>query len=147
MSKDKKKEERTEELSERAREIWLAGLGALASVEEEGSKLYKNLVKKGEDFEGKSKEQVDSVLDSVSENYKKVEKQFSDVFSKAEDTFEESVAKVVKGLGVPTQDEVSTLTKKVDKLTRKVENLSDKLEEKQSESKSSQSSSGSSQKK
>lgn len=147
MSKDKKKEDRTEQLSERAREIWLAGLGALASVEEEGSKLYQNLVKKGEDFEGKSKEQVDSVLDSVSENYKKVEKQFSDAFSKAEDTFEESVAKVVKGLGVPTQDEVSSLTKKVDKLTRKVEDLSDKLEEKQSGGKSSKGSSGSSQKK
>lgn len=118
------------ELTDRAREIWLAGLGALASVEEEGSKLYESLVKKGEDFETKGKERMDSVLDSVSDNYKKVEKQFSDMFSKAEDTFEENVAKVVKGLGVPTQDEVSNLTKKVEKLTRKVEDLADKLEKK-----------------
>lgn len=116
------------ELSDRAREVWLAGLGALATVEEEGSKFYNNLVKKGEDFENKGKETFDSVLDSVSDNYKKVEKQFSDAFNKAEDTFEENVAKVVKGLGVPTQDEVSTLTKKVEKLTRKVEELSDQLE-------------------
>ncbi len=148
MSTKKEKETKDiqHELTDRAREVWLAGLGALASVEEEGSKLYNTLVKKGEDFESKGKEKVDSVLDSVSDNYKKVEKQFTDVFSKAEDGFDESVAKVVKGLGVPTQDEVTNLTKKVEKLTRKVEELSDKLEKQGSDSGTKKSSSSSAKK-
>ncbi|MGB5658402.1 MAG: phasin family protein, partial [Thermoanaerobaculia bacterium] len=36
------------EVVQSAQKIWLAGIGALATAEEEGSKLFNSLVKKGE---------------------------------------------------------------------------------------------------
>jgi len=40
-----------EELTKRGRNVWLAGLGALATVESEGNKLFRWLVERGEKFE------------------------------------------------------------------------------------------------
>ena len=45
---------------ESAHRIWLAGLGALAKAEEEGSKLFKNLVREGERYETAGKATVKS---------------------------------------------------------------------------------------
>lgn len=126
-SKDKVKELQSE-FSGRAREVWLAGLGALSTVEDEGTKLFKSLVNKGEGYEKKGKERLDEIIHEVSDGYKKVEKKVSESFKKTEDEFEANVAKVVKGLGVPTTDEVSKLTDRVEKLTKQVEGLSGKLD-------------------
>lgn len=127
-SKDTVKELQSE-VSDRAREVWLAGLGALSTVEEEGSKLFKSLVGKGEGFEKKGKQKIDELMSDVSDSYKKVEKRISESFRKTEDEFEQNVSKVVKGLGVPTTDEVSKLTDRVEKLTKHVEALAGKLDQ------------------
>ena len=36
-----------DDVVERSRDIWFAGLGAFATIEEEGSKFFNNLVEKG----------------------------------------------------------------------------------------------------
>jgi poly(hydroxyalkanoate) granule-associated protein len=46
-------------------QVWLAGLGALALTEEEGSKFFHSLVKKGEVVEKKSKARLDDVVDAA----------------------------------------------------------------------------------
>jgi poly(hydroxyalkanoate) granule-associated protein len=46
-------------------QVWLAGLGALALTEEEGSKFFHSLVKKGEVVEKKSKARLDGVVDAA----------------------------------------------------------------------------------
>ena len=40
-----------DELTEQGHKVWLAGLGALATVEEEGTKLFNRLVDRGQEFE------------------------------------------------------------------------------------------------
>ncbi len=117
-----------DELSGKAREVWLAGLGALSTVEEEGSKLYKSLVGKGESFEKRGKEKIDELMSDVNASYKKVEKKISESFKKTEDEFESNVTKVVKGLGVPTSDEVNKLSDRVQTLTKQVEALANKID-------------------
>lgn len=111
-----------DEIKESAHKIWLAGLGALAAAEEEGTKLFNRLVDRGKDFEAKGKVQVD-----------KVKAEAEKVKSKAEETFEEWTAKaderftgLLQKLGVPTRDEIHTLTQKVEELTAKIEQLKPK---------------------
>ena len=51
------------DVRESAGRIWLAGRGALSLAEEEGTKLFKRLVKEGEGFEKRSKKQIRKVRD------------------------------------------------------------------------------------
>ena len=53
------------EIKANASKVWLAGLGALATAEEEGGKLFRGLVKKGETYEKKGKAQLDALKEKV----------------------------------------------------------------------------------
>ena len=53
------------DVRESAHKIWLAGLGALSVAEDEGSKLFKRLVKEGEGFEKRGKDRMQKVQDTV----------------------------------------------------------------------------------
>lgn len=108
-----------EEIKESAHKIWLAGLGALAAAEEEGTKLFNSLVEKGEDYESRGKEELARVKDKVEGAFGKAETSWE----KLGDAFDEKVAGAVQRLGVPNRDEITTLTKRVEELTRKVDQL------------------------
>src|SRR5262245_5390418 len=101
-----------DELAESAHRIWLAGLGALAAAEEEGSKVFSRLVERGKDVESRSKQQVQDVKS-------KAESAWSGVGEK----IDEKVTAALHRLGVPTRDEISELSRKVEELNRKVEQL------------------------
>ncbi|MEE8138280.1 MAG: phasin family protein [Thermoanaerobaculia bacterium] len=107
---------------ESAHRIWLAGLGALASAEEEGTKLFKSLVEKGENYEFRGKERLDKVLGKFEEAKGKAEA----AWEKVGGSFEDKVADTLKRLGVPSRDEIKKLTKRVEELTLKVDRLKPK---------------------
>ncbi len=65
MTTDTKKMQ--DELKDSVHKVWLAGLGAVAMAEEEGSKFLKNLVDKGEAYEARGKERFDEVKGKVTE--------------------------------------------------------------------------------
>ena len=129
----KKKQEKSviDSLSGKAREVWLAGLGALASVEQEGTKVFKSLVDKGEDFEKRGKDQIDELYTDVSDKYKQLEGKVKSKFSKAEDELDENLQELIHKMGVPTQDEIKELTTQVEKLVKKVDALSKKVDTKE----------------
>jgi poly(hydroxyalkanoate) granule-associated protein len=127
-------------LTDKAREIWLAGLGALSAVEEEGTKFYHNLVDKGEEFEKRGKKQVDSIYKDINDRFKDLEKRISDTFGKAEDKVEDNMAHLVKKMGVPSREEVKDLSAKVEKLMKKVEDLSKKIDQAEKPAKAEKSS-------
>ena len=63
------------DVRESAHKIWLAGLGALAVAEEEGSKLFKSLVEQGERFEAEGKQKLKEAkknADQASDRARKV---------------------------------------------------------------------------
>ena len=119
-------------LTQSANKIWLAGLGAFALAEDEGGKLFKSLVHKGEKFEEAGKEQLDKAratvealamatrhkLESATEE---VRERAGDAFGKVEDEIDSRVAHTLQALGVPTRGEIARLTRRIEELTELVE--------------------------
>jgi len=102
-----------------AHKIWLAGLGALTVAGEEGSKLFKTLVEKGETYEEKG----GGPTDKVKETYGKTREKAEDLWSKFENSFNDKVGIAMNKLGVPTRDEINQLTQRVDALMEAISKL------------------------
>ena len=103
-------------LRESAERIWLAGLGALALTEEQGTKLFKSLVKKGEGFERQTRTILDKQIATVKHAP-------STAIRRIEGGVEHTMTGVLHRFGIPTRREIHTLT-------RRVESLADSLEKK-----------------
>jgi poly(hydroxyalkanoate) granule-associated protein len=112
-----------DELKDSAHKIWLAGLGALAAAEKEGAKVFNRLVERGREVESKGKvdfkEQVDNAKVKVDQAKAKVEDVVEDWTAK----LDEAVTSTLHRLGVPTREEIRTLTQRVEELNTKVEQL------------------------
>jgi poly(hydroxyalkanoate) granule-associated protein len=119
MTAKKKAKQVQTEIVENAHQIWLAGLGAVATAQEEGGKLFKNLVEKGEDFEKAGKNRVEQAKGAVS-GVKVVAESYWDTFER---TLDDKVTAVIHRIGVPTKDEIDTLTERVESLTASIEKL------------------------
>lgn len=127
-----------EELVERGREIWLAGLGALSMVEEEGVKLFNSLVEKGETWEKEGRTSLGAARKKLDEAKRKVETAVEEATSKGNAlthlddkilaTVETTVEKTLQRLGVPTHVEVKDLTSKVEHLAGQVAALATVME-------------------
>jgi poly(hydroxyalkanoate) granule-associated protein len=110
------------ELKTSAHKIWLAGLGAMSVASDEGSKFFKNLVEKGEEFQAREKPPVEAVKRTVDDAKGRVE----DLWNKLENKFNEKVAQALQSLGVPSKEEISQLTERVDALMKALEKLDKK---------------------
>ena len=119
MTAKKKAQKIQHEVAENAHQIWLAGLGAVAMAQEEGGKLFSNLVKKGEGFEQVGKEKVDQAKGAVT-GVKVVAESYWETFER---TIDDKVTAVIHRIGVPTKDEIDTLTERVENLTAAIEKL------------------------
>ncbi len=108
------------ELRESAQKIWLAGLGALAVAEEEGSKLFSRLVDRGRDWEDRGKERART---EVKERVKSAKSRVEQAFEEVEEKVDEKVTEAMKRFGVPGRDEIRDLTRKVEELNAKIEAL------------------------
>jgi len=98
------------------RNVWLAGLGAFSWAEEETRKTFDDLVDRGEKFEKSEKNVVSKTIDEATTKAK-------DLGTKVEDTVHDTVTTVLHRAGVPSRDEILTLTSRVEELTKKVEKL------------------------
>lgn len=122
-----------EELAERSREVWLAGLGALSMAEEEGVKLFNSLVEKGETWEKEGRKKLSAAKKKVDKAKGKVEEAakgsaITDLDDKILASVETAVEKVLQRLGVPTHTEVTDLTSKVERLSEQVATLATVME-------------------
>lgn len=100
-----------------ARQIWLAGLGALARAQQEGSKLFDALVQEGAALQPQAGERL-------AEARTRVQRAAADWSAKASDRldgiFEERVGKALDRLDVPLGSEVDALVARIEELERAV---------------------------
>lgn len=113
-----------------AQQIWQAGLGAFAKAQEEGGKVFAKLVKEGTELQKRTQQlangKVSEVTGTVVKMADNVSKQAAGSWDKLEQVFEDRVSRSLKSLGVPTQDDIQTLTKRVEELSKAVAALSGK---------------------
>lgn len=110
-----------------AQQIWLAGLGAFAKAQHEGSKLFEALVKEGSALEAKTRKftqaKVDEARGNVESTLGQVRERSQETWDKLEKVFEERVQKALVKLGVPGRDDLNALTERVERLTAALHKL------------------------
>ncbi len=100
------------------RQIWLAGLGAFARAQTEGSKVFETLVKEGQAIEGRTR-------NLATEQMSQMGKKAGGAWDKLEHVFEERVSRSLNRLGVPTYKDIDALSKQVTSLNASVKQLLD----------------------
>ena len=99
-----------------AHQIWLAGLGAFARAQSEGSKVFDSLVKEGEAVQTRAGK-------AASAQMTRLGKTATGSWDKLEQVFEERVSKSLNRLGVPTYGDIQALNKHVSELNTNVRQL------------------------
>ena len=121
-----------DELTERGREVWLAGLGALATVEEEGSKLFGRLVDRGAEFEEERRRELKEAGEKAREQGDEALAQIEEASEETQSLLMDTVNTALERFGVPTRSEVDRLSERVESLTKQVDELSDALSQQNS---------------
>ena len=115
-----------------AQQIWLAGMGAFAKAQEEGTKVFEALVKEGVSLQRKTQavaeERIGEVTGKMSAMAGEVTNKAGASWDKLESIFEARTAKALGKLGVPTAKDVAALTARVDALASAVAKLGGKVE-------------------
>lgn len=114
--KNGKKTQTLPMLKESAQEIWLAGLGAFALAGDEGGKLFKQLVKRGEGVEKVNKARIHQLTARA----ESLRGDARTAVARLTTPIETGMNSAMHRLGVPTRNEIQTLTRKVEELTRVV---------------------------
>jgi len=113
-------------IMESAQQIWLAGLGAFAKAQGEGSRLFDTLMKEGAGLEQKTRKiagKVDEVRGAVESGVTQVRERTQETWDKLEQVFENRVSRALGKLGVPGRKELEDLARRVDELNRDVKRL------------------------
>ena len=111
-----------------AQQIWLAGMGAFAKAQQEGSKVFEALVKEGATLQKKTQstaeERFGDVASKMTALAGDMQSRAGQQWDKLESIFEERVSKALGRLGVPANKELEALRQRVDQLTAQVAKLS-----------------------
>jgi poly(hydroxyalkanoate) granule-associated protein len=107
-------------IRESANRIWLAGLGAFARTQEESEKLFQSLVTEGEKVEQQARQNAEARIEEARGKVVEFRGKANQQFDRLEEMFQERVARVLNRLGVPTQDDIQELTKRVEALNESI---------------------------
>lgn len=121
---EKSKESLGKSIMESAQQIWLAGLGAFSKAQEEGNKLFENLVKEGTALEQKTRHftsgKVEEMRGVVETGVSQVKERTQETWDKLEKVFEDRVSRSLGSLGVPSRKELQDLISRVDALSKQI---------------------------
>jgi poly(hydroxyalkanoate) granule-associated protein len=112
---------------ESAQQIWLAGLGAFAKAQAEGTKVFDALVQEGKSIHSRTRKVAESKVNEMTTTLGKMAtKATSDAaggWDKLEQVFEGRVVRALNRIGVPTYKDINNLSKRVEELTATVQKL------------------------
>lgn len=124
-----------DEVTGRAREVWLAGLGALSRLEKEGDKVFQSLVERGKDYQDKRTQQLQEATENLREQQESFAEDVTERLDDATKSVEKAVSDTLSGtlgrIGVPSREEVRGLSRRVGELSKKLDALSQMLEAQQ----------------
>ena len=96
------------------RSLWLAGLGAVAEVEQEGRELFDRLVERGRPWEERRKRAAEAVADRAQRTARELGKLL-------QDTVDYESRGMLKRLHVMTRDDVKVLSSRLETLSKKLD--------------------------
>ena len=110
-----------------SRQIWLAGLGAFATAQHEGMRVFDTLVKQGEHVEAKTRtaavDAADAARGAAKAKAREMQAMAGETWDKLEQVFENRVARALGRLGVYSATDVEKLAQRVDELAAAVNAL------------------------
>lgn len=112
--------------SEAARHnIWLAGLGAFAKAQAEGTKAFEALVSEGVELQRKTQALAQERLTEATQQFETLAARASNVaterLDKLESIFEQRVARALTRMGIPTSADLERLSERLDALEQAIE--------------------------
>mgnify|MGYP000532759276 CR=1 FL=1 len=121
----------TGRVQESAQQIWLAGLGAFAKAQDEGSKVFQGLVNEGLELQRQTKAAAEEKLAEASARLRSLAEastlrvanlsaKAAQPWDKLETIFEERVAKALNHLGAPSLEDFEALKAELAALKEKV---------------------------
>ena len=109
-------------VKESAQQIWLAGLGAFSKAQEEGGKVFGNLVNEGLSIQRKTQavaeEKISAATSKMASMATDIQSKAGHQWDKLENIFEDRVAKALSKLGVPSAKDIAALNARIDALQK-----------------------------
>jgi poly(hydroxyalkanoate) granule-associated protein len=103
----------TDKVKEQAQQIWLAGLGAFAKAQEDGTKAFEKLVTDGITMQRKVQSTAEEKMAEASQKVSQAAHQFNEratgQWDKLEHIFEDRVSKALARLGIPNAHDMAAL--------------------------------------
>ena len=106
-----------EGLATAGRNVWLAGLGLVATVNEEGREVFSNLVSEGRRLETRERRAFRSAVNRASD---RLGERFDTLRSKAQEGVQNVMAATLHRFGVPTHGDIAELEARVEQLGAQV---------------------------
>ena len=107
----------TEKVKEQAQQIWLAGLGAFAKAQEDGTKAFEKLVTDGITMQRKVQSTAEEKMAEASQKVSQAAHQFNEratgQWDKLEHIFEDRVSKALSRLGIPNAQDMAALHERI----------------------------------
>lgn len=108
-------------------QIWLAGLGAASKASDGAPRLFEDLVLEGARVQSKQRgaaeKAMKGLIEAVNERVSQVRGQASDTLNGLEKVFQSRVHQALSQLGVPSAEEVESLSKRIDMLNDNIDKL------------------------
>lgn len=115
----------TEDKINFSRAIWLAGLGAFSTIEEEGEKIFRNflekgkmLEKKGETLEKHTRKKIGELEEQVMERVKTMSH-----FQEVAKVIDEKINSAVEKVNYSPDEEMNRIKEKIDRLAEDINTL------------------------
>ena len=107
----------SDSVKEQAQQIWLAGLGAFAKAQEDGTKAFEKLVSDGITMQRKvsatAEEKLAEATQKATQAAHTLSERATGQWGKLEGIFEERVSKAMQSLGLPSAAEMKALHDRV----------------------------------
>jgi poly(hydroxyalkanoate) granule-associated protein len=122
------------DMLEAIHQIWLAGIGAVATARKEGPQRFEQLLEEGARISDKARKVADNavktaleqVQSTVGSRVKDAQSQANDALDNLEKIFQTRVHRALSRIGVPSADQIASLSKRVQALSDSVGKLATK---------------------